>query len=77
DKVTVVEKQSKVLQVKAKGNPDKMTYKWTKNGSPVTSFAKGPVLNLTSATQDDKGRYECTATNDVGSTSVSVDLDVQ
>lgn len=73
-KVTVVAGMAKLLEVTAKGNPNKIDYKWTRNGVTVST---GPVYNLTSATKDLKGKYECVATNDVGSNVMSFELDVQ
>lgn len=82
EKVTVVEGKSTAITVKARGNPDEITYKWSKNGASVTS-AKGKVavdganLNFTDVRRKDKGKYEVEAGNKEGTSSISVELDVQ
>lgn len=82
EKVTVVEGKSTKITVKAKANPDEITYKWKKNGSPVVS-TKGKVtvedadLHFVDVSRKDKGKYEAEATNKEGTTSISVELDVQ
>jgi len=82
EKVSVVEGESSVITVRAKGNPDTIKYKWAKNGSQLKTLAKkvhveGPVLNFTEVNRKDKGKYECEASNSEGSTTLIIDLDVQ
>ncbi len=78
----MVEGESSVITVRAKGNPDLIKYKWSKNGSPLKSqpkklYVDGPVLNFTEVSRKDKMKYEVEATNTEGSTTLIIDLDVQ
>ncbi|ODM93893.1 Nephrin [Orchesella cincta] len=82
EKVTVVEGKSTSITVKAKGNPDQITYKWSKNGSPVLT-TKGKVsvdgaeLSFIDVSRKDKGKYEIEASNKEGTSTLNVELDVQ
>lgn len=77
-----MEGKSATISVKAKGNPDVVTYKWSKNGSPVVT-QKGKVsvdeaeLSFIDVSRKDKGKYEIEATNKEGSTTLTIELDVQ
>ncbi|CAL1298727.1 unnamed protein product [Larinioides sclopetarius] len=75
DSVTyeVKENDSKIIDMSAKANPDKITYQW-KKGSDV--IEEGPVLNITSAERSHSGEYLCQASNDIGETTVTIILKV-
>lgn len=80
--MTVVEGKSTSIKVTAKGNPDEITYKWSKGGSSVTSSkgkisVEGSELNFFDVSRKDKGKYEIEAKNNEGTSSLSVELDVQ
>ncbi|XP_046340867.2 hemicentin-1-like [Haliotis rufescens] len=55
------------------GNPSSTTYKWTHDGSTVSTRVR---LSRPSITRHEAGEYTCTATNPVGSASVRVRVDV-
>ena len=59
---------------------DNFTYTWTKNGVPFTSSSNVAItatsLSITSAECSDNGLYSVTATNPLGSDSVSFRLTV-
>jgi hypothetical protein len=77
-----VEGEPAVVMVKAKGNPDQIKYKWSKNNTPIKNkpkkmFVDGPVLNFTEVSRKDKGKFDCEASNSEGATTITIDLDVQ
>ncbi|GIX81073.1 nephrin [Caerostris extrusa] len=69
----VKENDSKVIDMNAKANPDKVTYQWKKENEVV---GEGHVLNITSAERSQSGEYVCLASNDIGESSVTVILKV-
>ncbi|GBN50049.1 Nephrin [Araneus ventricosus] len=75
DSVTyeVKENDSKVIDLNAKANPDKITYQWKKGNEAIE---EGPVLNITSAERSHSGEYLCQASNDIGESTVTVILKV-
>ncbi|GIY41539.1 nephrin [Caerostris darwini] len=69
----VKENDSKVIDMNAKANPDKVTYQWKKENEVI---GEGHVLNITSAERSQSGEYVCLASNDIGESSVTVILKV-
>ncbi|KFM63726.1 Nephrin, partial [Stegodyphus mimosarum] len=69
----VKENESIVIDVTAKANPEKVTYRWTKDNDTVW---EGPVLNITSAERSQTGTYSCEAKNDVGESVITIVLKV-
>lgn len=82
EKVTVIEGKSQTVTVKAKGNPDQITYKWSKGGSPVVTrkgkvTVEGAEMSFVDVSRKDKGKYEIEASNKEGATTLNVEIDVQ
>lgn len=81
-KITATEGEGKVIAVKAKGNPDSIKYKWSKNGSQLKTVTgklqvEGASLNFTEVTRNFSGSYIIEASNSEGSTVQTIELDVQ
>lgn len=51
------------------------TYRWLKDGVPVTDFSSGQYYRIHNTRRDDAGSYQCIATNDAG-TIFSEKIDV-
>lgn len=60
----VSEGRTKILQCKAIGYPHP-TYKWLKDGFPISDFGNG-ILRIQNTAKEDAGSYQCLAKNDVG-----------
>ncbi|GFQ64860.1 nephrin [Trichonephila clavata] len=75
DSVTyeVKENDSKIINMSAKANPYKVTYKWKKGDDVIE---EGPVLNISYAERSMSGEYICMASNDIGEASVTVTLKI-
>ncbi|KAF8777665.1 Nephrin like protein [Argiope bruennichi] len=69
----VKENDSKVIDMNAKANPDKITYQWKKGDEVIE---EGPVLNITSAERSHSGAYLCVASNDIGESTITIILKV-
>ncbi|GAB6027447.1 hypothetical protein CHUAL_001708 [Chamberlinius hualienensis] len=83
--VIVEEGKSTIINMTAKGNPSTITYKWKRNGEELTSTPKnltsmlhviGPILNVSVTAKNERGNYTCEATNEEGTTSYTIFLDV-
>ncbi|GIY89359.1 nephrin [Caerostris extrusa] len=70
----VKENDSKVIDMNAKANPDKVTC--TSGKKKMAVVGEGHVLNITSAERSQSGEYVCLASNDIGESSVTVILKV-
>lgn len=71
-----------VISVSATGNPNIITYTWTRDGLPLSSSgkritARGPTLNITKLERYDAGTYTCEAINEEGTTFYPLNLTVQ
>ncbi|XP_015186948.1 PREDICTED: nephrin isoform X3 [Polistes dominula] len=71
-----------VISVSATGNPNTVTYTWTRDGLPLSSIgkritARGPTLNITKLERYDAGTYTCEAINEEGTTFYPLNLTVQ
>ena len=85
--VDVVEGQPAIVNMTAKANPSEVTYAWSREGSAIKAVGdagvydritfNGALLNLTMVRRDDKGEYKCDATNNEGTQSGIVRLNVQ
>jgi hypothetical protein len=79
-KVTVGKGKMAFLHCNAEGTPDP-EFSWSKNGKNLKftrrhlALSEGLTVSKTRIT--DSGRYTCTASNTVGSSSVTISLDVQ
>lgn len=59
-------------------NPEKVSYKWTKSNSLVSTVVSSAQMYVTeSAAEEDTGNYTCTAYNSAGNSSGTVDIYVQ
>ncbi|XP_034400388.1 vascular cell adhesion protein 1-like isoform X2 [Cyclopterus lumpus] len=73
--ITVLEGEPLQLNCSALGNPGP-SYTWTlPSGSPSTSSSS--VLIINSATFADEGKYTCSVSNDVGTATVELNVEVR
>ena len=72
---TVLENSEARLTCEGKAEPKNLTYKWYKDGLPVSkvgsldqrsSLLKDGTLVITLVTSEDNGRYTCEITNGIG-----------
>ena len=84
DPVTVVmaEGDSFKENLTVRGNPAVSLWQWRKNGIPFDHtigrvFARGAVLSGKQLLSTDAGVYTLTATNNVGSTNITIKLAVE
>ncbi|XP_043493047.1 nephrin isoform X1 [Polistes fuscatus] len=80
--LTGMEGEPFVISVSATGNPNTVTYTWTRDGLPLSSIgkritARGPTLNITKLERYDAGTYTCEAINEEGTTFYPLNLTVQ
>lgn len=69
------------IPLSAEGNPQSITYTWTKDGGPISNneriIADGPILNITKLTRKDDGIYTCEAVNSQGSDMINITVAVE
>ncbi|XP_012155263.1 protein sidekick isoform X7 [Ceratitis capitata] len=72
----VSEGRTKILQCHALGYPQP-TYRWLKDGIPITDFSSSQYYRLQKTRREDAGSYQCIAKNDAGSIfSEKIDIEV-
>lgn len=81
-----IENEPLIISLRAEGNPQSITYTWTKDGLPITPtssssgieriVSEGPTLNITKLSRNDAGTYICEAINSQGSSIFSVNVTV-
>ena len=76
DKVTVVEGNVLYLFCEVDGNP-KPLVTWRKNGKVLQRCINETDFIVHDASKKDSGRYECRASNSVGTVSYTVKVTVQ
>ncbi|KAJ2943210.1 hypothetical protein O0L34_g18922 [Tuta absoluta] len=84
--VVGVENEPLIIQLRANGNPDSITYTWTKDGLPITQasystgndriISEGSMLNMTRLSRHDAGIYSCEAVNSQGAATVNITVNV-
>ncbi|KAI5639581.1 immunoglobulin domain-containing protein [Phthorimaea operculella] len=84
--VVGVENEPLIIQLRANGNPDSITYTWTKDGLPITQasystgndriISEGSMLNMTRLSRHDAGVYTCEAVNSQGAATVNITVNV-
>lgn len=85
----VIEGESATINISAKANPSAITYSWSKassstslmpadsNDVAVTAvLATGSIFNLSNVRRDQAGKYKLEASNEEGSSFVTVVLNV-
>lgn len=77
-----MESEPFVISVSAMGNPNEISYTWTRDGLPLVSnnrriSVRASTLNITKLDRHDAGTYICEATNEEGTTFYQLNLTVQ
>ncbi|KFM57797.1 Nephrin, partial [Stegodyphus mimosarum] len=85
----VIEGESTIINISARGNPSTINYSWSKassstsqmpadsNDVAITSvLATGPLFNMTNVRRDQAGQYRLEASNEEGSSFVTVVVNV-
>lgn len=82
-----IENEPLIISLKAEGNPQAITYTWTKDGLPIMQtgsgsgmeriVSDGSVLNITKLSRHDAGTYTCEALNSQGSSVAQINITVQ
>ncbi|XP_022238998.1 nephrin-like [Limulus polyphemus] len=88
----IVEEESTFINLTARGNPNVITYTWTKDGNTVVDIqekkepndvketgiiSNGPILNIINVRRTDAGRFKCEATNEEGTSETTIVLNIQ
>ncbi|KAM3955389.1 LOW QUALITY PROTEIN: sticks and stones [Aphomia sociella] len=80
-----VESEPLIIVLRADGNPNSITYTWTKDGLPIMQssystndriLSKGSMLNITQLLRYDAGVYTCEAVNSQGAAVVNISVSV-
>ncbi|XP_044759594.1 nephrin isoform X1 [Coccinella septempunctata] len=81
-----IENEPLIISLRAEGNPQSITYTWTKDGLPITPtssssgieriVSEGPTLNITKLSRNDAGTYICEAINSQGSSVFNINVTV-
>ena len=70
-----------MINMTARGNPERITYTWTKNGLELTDSDRfridGAIANISGVERSDQGNYQVTATNEEGKSTADFVLNVQ
>ena len=77
-----VEGQPLIITLTARGNPEHITYSWTKDGRTLTGndnrvIIDGSSINITRLRKEDAGNYICEAGNNQGKTNFELNVTVQ
>uniref|UniRef100_A0A1W7RA58 Nephrin n=1 Tax=Hadrurus spadix TaxID=141984 RepID=A0A1W7RA58_9SCOR len=84
----VIEGETTTINLTALANPPTITYSWTTGGNVVPSvensdnllfpvYSIGSLLYITAARREYAGSYNCEATNEEGTTKVTIQVNVQ
>ncbi|XP_076321284.1 nephrin-like isoform X2 [Tachypleus tridentatus] len=88
----IVEGETTFINLTARGNPNVITYTWTRDGNTVVDIqekektsnvnktriiSNGPILNITNVRRSDAGRFKCEAANEEGTSEITIVLNVQ
>lgn len=77
-----IEGQPLIVTLTARGNPEQITYSWTKDGRALTGndirvVIDGSSINITRLRKEDGGIYICEAGNNQGKTNFELNITVQ
>jgi hypothetical protein len=85
----VIEGQSSLINLTARGNPSTIQYKWSRQpdtgaadgttGAPIDSVriqTDGPILNISQALRSDSGVYKLFAQNELGFSETAIKVNV-